>query len=241
MQVALGVDTWTRGLRTYLQDHVLEAADSADLYTALQKVVDQDYPESTPNVAEIMGSWENQGGFPVILVTRNPSNRITLSQERFLYTSGRDSSLWQIPINYVVGSNPNFADTKPDMWMTTRSMNIPAETAPKTWTLDDWIILNIQESSYYRVNYDVNLWSLLIQQLHSEPSKIHSLNRAQLVDDSLNLARGDHNSYNVAFDILLYLESESDYPPWAAVSFTTSIQVFIATLTDSLPFRLTAA
>lgn len=241
MQVALGVETWTKGLRTYLGTNQYEAADSDDLYKALQQSVNEDYETNPPNVATIMKTWENQAGYPTIYVTRNPNNQISFSQERFLYSDVKSTNLWQVPINYVVASNPNFEQTAPDFWLTTRNRNVPAATAPKPWTLDDWVVVNIQESSYYRVNYDPQLWALLIKQLHgNEYNKIHVLNRAQLVDDSLNLARAGLTHYNVALDVLRYLEAESDYPPWAAVSLTTTSKVLLRLMIDSV-FRQTAA
>lgn len=219
MQVALGVDTWTKGLRNYLNTKEYESASSDDLYAGLQLAVNEDYPTNPPSVATIMQSWENQAGYPVITVSRD-GNNLTLTQDRFFYTEETSSSLWWVPINYVVGSNPNFTDTKPDLWIPGVKTQTVISNAQKPWTNDDWIIVNIQESSYYRVNYDDNLWNLLIEQLKSDDyEKIHLLNRAQLVDDSLNLARAGKISYDVPFGILEYLQEEADYIPWASVSY----------------------
>jgi aminopeptidase N len=220
MQVALGVDTWTKGLKNYLLTKQYDAATSDDLYSGLQQAVNEDYPTSPPNVATIMRTWENQAGYPVITVSRN-GDQLTLTQERFFYTNASSSSnVWWVPINYVVGSNPDFSQTKPDAWMPgQKSVTLQSSTAPKPWTNDDWVVVNIQESSYYRVNYDDNLWNLLIEQLNSNNyEQIHLLNRAQLVDDSLNLARAGKISYDVPFGILGYLSKEADYIPWASVS-----------------------
>lgn len=41
-------------------------------------------------------------------------------------------------------------------------------------------------------------------------------NRAQLVDDALNLARGGSLDYQIALDITKYLVHENDYVPWKA-------------------------
>ena len=38
------------------------------------------------------------------------------------------------------------------------------------------------------------------------------------MDDSLNLARGGIIRYATAFSLLEYLEKETDYVPWSAVS-----------------------
>lgn len=45
---------------------------------------------------------------------------------------------------------------------------------------------------------------------------IHQLNRAQLVDDIMNLARSQKVDYDLAMDLLLYLKSENEYIPWSA-------------------------
>lgn len=223
MQVAFGVETWTAGLKNYLEAMRFDSADSAALYQGLQTAINAAEPGNTINVATIMGSWENQAGYPVINVART-GDSIRLTQDRFFYTEQASDNVWWVPINYVVASTPDFTEAKPDMWMNGKELTITNANAAKKWTNDDWIVLNIQESSYYRVNYDDNLWNLLIEQLGSaEFDKIHLLNRAQLVDDSLNLARAEIISYEVPFSILGYLQQEMDYIPWAAVSLNSNV------------------
>ena len=218
MQVALGVNTFTKGLRYYLNAKEYQSASSDDLYTSLQLAVNEDYPTNPPSVTTIMQTWENQAGYPVITVSLD-GDVLTLTQERFFYTEETSTNLWWVPINYVVGSNPDFNDTKPDIWIPGVKTQTIGSNSQKPFTSDDWVIVNIQESSYYRVNYDDNLWNLLIEQLRGdEHNKIHLLNRAQLVDDSLNLARAGKISYDIPFGILEYLQKESDYIPWASVS-----------------------
>lgn len=220
MQEAFGDSTWTKGLRNYLVEMRFKSASSDDLYAGLQVAVNEDFPlESRPNVATIMRSWETQAGYPVITVKRN-GNQLAFEQQRFFYSAqAGDTSLWHVPINYVVGSNADFSQTTPDFWIpAVPTFTIESSTQAKPWTQNDWIVVNIKESSYYRVNYDDNLWNLLIEQLNGNDFEaIHLLNRAQLVDDSLNLARASIIEYSVPFGILGYLEKENDYVPWAAV------------------------
>lgn len=218
MQVALGVQTWTKGLKYYLDTNKYQSADSDALYASLQIAVNEDYATSPPDVSTIMKTWENQPGYPVITVSRS-GDQLTLTQERFYYTEDTSTDLWWVPINYVAGSHPSFADTSPDLWMpAVKSLTITNSTR-KPWSNDDWIIVNIHENSYYRVNYDNTLWDLLIQHLNGDDyEQIALLNRAQLVDDSLNLARAGKISYDVPLSILEYLHKEADYIPWASVS-----------------------
>lgn len=72
-------------------------------------------------------------------------------------------------------------------------------------------------SGYYRVNYDTATWKNLTEALKaSNYSGIHVVNRAQIVDDSLNLARSGLLDYDLALRNLQYMEQETHYLPWAA-------------------------
>lgn len=71
-------------------------------------------------------------------------------------------------------------------------------------------------AGYYRVNYDVANWNLITDELRQNRSNIPPLNRAQLLDDALNLARAGKLSYSLALTLTTYLEHENDYIPWAA-------------------------
>jgi aminopeptidase N len=66
------------------------------------------------------------------------------------------------------------------------------------------------------VNYDNDNWNLIIKELQENHTNIPPLNRAQLLDDALNLARAGKLSYSVALDLTMYLEYDKDYIPWAA-------------------------
>ena len=46
--------------------------------------------------------------------------------------------------------------------------------------------------------------------------KIHVINRAQIIDDALNLARSGLLSYDIALGVTSYLHKEVEYIPWAA-------------------------
>lgn len=149
----------------------------------------------------------------MISVTRI-GNLLAFRQERFFYTDDESESLWWVPINFAVGSNPNFTSTLPTFWMR-------GEAAVNVTNLNyfDWIVVNIQQSGYYRVNYDYYMWNLLRVQLNFYNfTDIHVLNRAQIVDDSLNMAQANRLDYRTALGILKYMSRETDHIPWAAVS-----------------------
>lgn len=220
MQVAFGVNTWNKGISFYLEAHQYSVATPTDLYAALQRAVDEDFPTDPVNVARVMESWEHQAGFPVISVSHD-GGWLIFEQSRFSYTGEESESLWWIPVNYVAASNPNFTEAGADFWMEgDSSVTLSSQTAPKPFNDEDWIVVNIQQTSFYRVNYDADLWNSIIEHLAGDNfDVIHLVNRAQLIDDSLNLARAQLTTYGVAFGILDYLHKEVDHVPWSAVSY----------------------
>jgi len=66
------------------------------------------------------------------------------------------------------------------------------------------------------VNYDEINWLLLAKQLQEDYSSISVHNRAQLIDDCMNIARVGAVSYKVAFEVTRYLRNEREYAPWKA-------------------------
>ena len=209
--------TWRKGLFYFLNDRAYNFYNADHLYAGLQKAVDEDFSINTPNVTAIMRSWEMQAGFPLITV-RRLDNEISFYQERFFYGDEVSENIYWIPVNYATASSPNFAVTAPDFWMSTRTARIELQSAPKPWAANDWIIVNLQQTGYYRVNYDDSLWESIIRQLNAPGSgftAINSLNRAQLIDDSFHLARAKKIGFGVMMKIMNYLEGEDDYVPWA--------------------------
>ena len=71
---------------------------------------------------------------------------------------------------------------------------------------------------YYRVNYDATNWGMIVTQLLADYQKIGLINRAQLLDDSFNVARVNKLSYSTPLSLALYLVNEKDYIPWVSAT-----------------------
>lgn len=161
-------------------------------------------------------TWENQRGYPLLNVKYDPSARVfRLTQERFFETkkvNSDDQSSWYIPINFATSLSPNF-DTAISYYFDNEDQEL---TIPiSNFDLSYWYVFNKQQLGYYRVNYDTANWRSLSYALNSnEYSKIHIMNRNQLIDDSFALAQGGYIDLSVAYDILKYLEREDDFFPW---------------------------
>lgn len=222
-QQAYGIATWQKGIQYLLQDRFHQFHNSGFVYSNLQRAVNEDHRTGkTPNVGISMGTWEWQAGFPVITVSRSGTT-ITITQERFMYDRSLQSeNLWWIPLNYVVGNNPDFTSTRSDLWMeNVRTMTLQSNIAPKPWSANDWMVFNIQLTGYYRVNYDTNLWQLIINQLNAVNAgfdQIHLRNRAQLIDDAHHLARGNRVDFSLIFNLMNYMWQELDYVPWMSAN-----------------------
>ncbi|XP_065297896.1 aminopeptidase N-like [Dermacentor albipictus] len=171
------------------------------------------YDRVTVNLTTVMREWTYMPGFPVVFVNRSyETNTFSLSQRRFIFGTGPvDNTVWHIPISIVTEDNPDFTATAPKHWFSTRTSALFG--APSK---NHWLLLNAQEAYYYKVNYDRNNWLLLVSQLETDHKVIHEFNRAQLIDDALDLARGGQLQYDLAFDVLEYLPKERHHVPWNA-------------------------
>ncbi|RZB39725.1 ERAP1 C domain containing protein, partial [Asbolus verrucosus] len=70
---------------------------------------------------------------------------------------------------------------------------------------------------YYRINYDETLWTKISTALgKSDFGKIDDLNRAQLVDDTYNLAKAEKRTYSQFLDFVKFLNHETSYYPWSS-------------------------
>ncbi|XP_034941475.1 uncharacterized protein [Chelonus insularis] len=228
----LGEEKFQSALQSYLKKKMFGVSTSKDLIEEFASV------SADKDVKTAFTSWVTQPGYPVLTVTRHYANgSATLKQSRFLYNQTETSKeKYWIPYDNVIGE----ADDKINFNRTKIEWLKPDETV-KTITgikNDTWIIFNKQQFGYYRVNYDELNWKLIGNALETNHSKIHILNRAQLVDDAFNLARVRLLPYNVTFRVLQYLKQEADYVPWyAAWNGFSHLSKILANTDQSQPFK----
>lgn len=69
-----------------------------------------------------------------------------------------------------------------------------------------WVIFNIQLAGLYKIKYDRNNYKLIVKTLNSkEFDSIHVINRAQLIDDAMDLAWTGEQDYGIALAMINYL------------------------------------
>ncbi|XP_045494517.1 aminopeptidase N [Colias croceus] len=210
-------DVFNAGITDYLNAKKYGDAEQKDLWSALTNAA-RERGNFDVDVAIIMDSWTLQTGFPVLTITRNyDTGAVSFRQERFVLINNTidENPVWWIPISFTTASEKNFQSTQPQLWLKgERSVVVENISISK----DDWIIANIQQTGFYRINYDQRNWEMLIKILNDPKrfEEIHPINRAQIIDDAMNLALSGRLDYRVALDITSYLSHERSYVPWKA-------------------------
>ncbi|XP_045668966.1 aminopeptidase N [Ursus americanus] len=206
-------DLFKKGVASYLHTFAYKNTIYLDLWDHLQKAVDDQRAISLPDsVRAIMDRWILQMGFPVITVDTTTG---TLSQQHFLLdpTSNvtRPSEfnyLWIVPITSVKNGIqqtdywlPGTAQVQNDLFKTTNN---------------EWLLLNLNVTGYYLVNYDEDNWRRIQTQLQTDLSVIPVINRAQVIHDTFNLASAQKVPVTLALNSTLFLIGEREYMPWEA-------------------------
>ncbi|XP_050667552.1 aminopeptidase N-like [Leptidea sinapis] len=198
-----------------LSTNSLEIVSSSAFYSALEGAYGQEPNRLIGDIADFLSPWIENSHYPMVRVTIDRTI-ISLSQVRFSFAAVSDIA-YPIPITYTTSINPNFDNLRPELIMENSHQIINPGLSTEEGE-EDWIIFNIQGQGYYRVNYPTEMWEVFAQVL-ADPERraaIHPLNRATLIDDALNLARGGHIGYEVAMPIVLGMELETEYVVWKA-------------------------
>ncbi|KAL0882646.1 hypothetical protein ABMA27_001081 [Loxostege sticticalis] len=170
-----------------------------------------------PDVTDFVGQYTTRTGYPVVRVAYTQGLGVTLIQRHFGFTTPTPQQNFLIPISFTRSIEPDFDNIYPSFIMDQSSFVHNLDIGEE----DDWVIYNIQGRGYYRVCYDPELMSRLIGALDDPERReeIHPLNRATLIDDSLNIARrggSDLIDYETALPMILTMQHETEYAPWKA-------------------------
>lgn len=223
MHKFLGEESFQNGVSSYLKKHQYANAKQDDLWAALTEVAhaNQALPREL-SVKEIMDTWTLQVGYPIIKVDRNyDTNSAQISQSRYLVDRNKkqvDTAgfCWWIPLTYTDAVKKNFNVSHAQDWV--RCSEDKSPVPMKIENLPDqhqWVIFNIQLAGLYKIKYDRRNYKLIVKALNSENFKeIHTINRAQLIDDAMDLAWTGEQSYGIAFSMINYLKQEDEYIPW---------------------------
>ncbi|KAJ8249670.1 hypothetical protein COCON_G00228860 [Conger conger] len=226
----MGQPVFQRGLNDYLLTHMYGNAARDDLWNKFTEVPTPTHTQAMRregkevSIKEVMDRWTLQMGYPVVTISRNDSleSCVTISQEHFIYhmdARARDpqlfnaSFLWQIPLSLSVG-NATHISPETVIWVSNRTESHRVSQLAE----GAWLLGNINQTGYFRVNYPLDNWRLLLEQLLRNPEIISVGNRAGLIDDVFNLARAGYLPQNIPLQIIRYLPQEREFLPWHAAS-----------------------
>uniref|UniRef100_U5EU86 Aminopeptidase n=1 Tax=Corethrella appendiculata TaxID=1370023 RepID=U5EU86_9DIPT len=224
MHSFLGEDTFRSGVSRYLKKHAYKNAIQDDLWASLTEVAhENDVLPKHITVKMIMDSWTLQTGYPVINVTRDYSkNTADISQMRYVADATSSKSLvencWWVPLTYTDKISLAFNETMARDWLECSKSKDP-ENATKTLTdlpdRNNWLVFNNRLSGLYKVQYDKDNYRLIVNQLIGPDFRnIDVMNRAQLIDDAMDLAWTQNQEYGIALSMINYLRQEDEYIPW---------------------------
>jgi aminopeptidase N len=188
----IGDTAFQAGLRIYFKKHAYGNTVGDDLWLALGEAAHKD-------LREFMHAWLDKPGYPVVTVTQNDAS-LRLSQHRFLSIQPEtaDTSLWPIPL----GTRPALP-------------NPVFDTTEQTITLmsPNWVKLNTVDQSFFISRYTNPAHrAALREQIASKELGI--LDRLQLLNEALLLARGNEASITEALELLTAYTEETSDPIW---------------------------
>uniref|UniRef100_A0A8B9SXN5 Aminopeptidase n=1 Tax=Anas platyrhynchos TaxID=8839 RepID=A0A8B9SXN5_ANAPL len=173
----------------------------------------QDEVHLPASVKKIMDSWTCQNGFPVLTLNITTG---TISQEQFLNKKNENTSTdsynntWIVPISWMRNGS-----SQPLIWLDKSSKFFPEMQVSESEY--DWILLNVNLSGYYRVNYDQLNLKRLVHLLENDPKAIPAVSRFQLLDDVFALTQFGYIQIETALELTKYLAREDELFIWNVV------------------------
>ncbi|CAK1227694.1 M1 family metallopeptidase [Fructobacillus cardui] len=180
VRALIGDDALRNGLKEYFAKKKYSNATGDDLWSALGEA-------SGKNIGEIMHSWLEQPGYPVVSV-KVEDGRVKVSQKPFSIGGDKsavpnaDSRIWQVPLAASAASAPDL--------LTTESMDLgDYETLRRE--SNGAFTLNVGNTGHYIVQYDDTLLAEQVANLE----KANAISQAQFLQNNLLLAQAGQGSF----------------------------------------------
>jgi len=194
---ALGPEAFQKGLQNYMQKYKYGNTQTKDLWQEWTNV-------SNVNVQEMMGTWTEVMGFPLLKVEK-AGNNLAISQQWYLgdgsVQEGDEKSTWVVPV--VIGNKEkeelHFLKEK------TGSFPVPA---------GKWAKVNFGQYVPLRVKYSDELLKNLIDNIGEIPGE----DRIGLLQDCFALFKSNHMSGTQVVDLISGFGDEENTNVWDALS-----------------------
>ena len=130
MESFLGLSTFNKGLEMYLKDQSYATAEEEDLFIHLEAagLEDGTWPQDgAEDLTEVMKTWTQQAGIPLINVTRVSDTELRLEQSWYQNHGLTTDQVWSVPVtmaNLNSAVDNNWDDTTPDLWLNDVSVQV---------------------------------------------------------------------------------------------------------------------
>ncbi len=174
----LGEETFREGLRRYISRHQYGNAVTRDLWNALGEA-------SGKPVAEMMDTWVQQTGYPVLDVEADCGEdgiEVHASQSRFVYEhlvdpDATEDTTWHVPVKVAARGGASASAL----------MDGPQASVRLAGDAGGWVKVNPDQVGFYRVNYGGDGWERLRPAV--EGMEVSAIDRLGLQNDAFALAR----------------------------------------------------
>ncbi|XP_067213995.1 aminopeptidase N-like isoform X2 [Linepithema humile] len=216
-------DAFWRGIHTYKNTYkhrMYLNTTPDDLWNTMQTI--HFHNENDPkhmlssDLKEIITNWITTKYYFVLNVTQyrfTPMAAFDIKYIQSPYVLVNDETKIWINVTYMWQSSVNFNKTIHSFWLTSNKSHTVFDYSNSNVT--DWIIVNIQQTGYYRVHYDIENWKKLKSYLNSKNyAKIHILNRAQIIDDAFYFFLQRQLSYNLFWNLTRFVTRDANFVTW---------------------------
>jgi len=198
----IGPENFQKGLQNYLKTFEYANAASHNLWEAFEQV-------SAEPIGEMMKSWIEQAGFPMISVKKQ-GNRLQLAQQRFSCLPADSGQIWQVPITIRFFSGA--AETERITFLMNSAQHeieLPKQA--------DAYKLNDQQTGFYIVRYrDADNLAALGQRVSDQ--SLSPEDRWGLQNDLFALCKRGDIPFTEYLDFLAYYQDENAFLPLVSIS-----------------------
>jgi tricorn protease interacting factor F2/3 len=202
VQGYIGPDNFQKGLQDYLKTYEYDSATSQNLWEAFEQASEQP-------IANMMKSWIEQPGFPMISVKKE-GNKLQLAQQRFSYLPVDSDQIWQVPITIQFFSGASKTERMTFLMnSTTHEVELPNPA--------DAYKVNDQQTGFYIVRYQdkdnlADLGQRVADQLLSPED------RWGLQNDLFSLCKRGDIPFSEYLAFLAHYQNERAFLPLVSIS-----------------------
>ncbi|KAJ2808878.1 hypothetical protein H4R20_000571 [Coemansia guatemalensis] len=198
----IGLESFLKGVRAYLQEHKYANASTRDLWRALTDA-------SGVDVTKFMAIWTRTIGYPIITVTElDNGSKIEVQQNRYLSAGdaleSEDQMLWWVPLGVHMHGAEN---ERPADVLASRSavFDVPVRNSK-------WYKLNKDTVGIYRVKYPAASIANIAKGIAD--GELSITDRIGVIADAASLASSGHSNTSDFLTLLRAYSNETEFIVW---------------------------